>query len=155
MYEYQLVNTQQIYMGQIQTESAYYQPNPPAPVPFPVVASLNDPTFPSGGSNMPGANVPNLASGWGVRIVSSKDILVYGAGLYSFFSNYNVHCSDQGNGEWCQTHILSIESSEGGVSMYNLNEVGVNQMITIDGIDSASYSDNQNGFVNSVALFRP
>jgi glucan 1,3-beta-glucosidase len=142
-------------MGQIQTESAYYQPNPPAPIPFPVNSNYNDPTFPTAPGSLPGANQPNQNSGWGLRVVSSKDILIYGAGLYSFFSNYNVHCSDQGNGEWCQTHILSVESSDGALSVYNLNEVGVNQLITVDGTDSAPYGDNQNGFVNSVALFRP
>jgi hypothetical protein len=37
-----------------------------------------------------------------------KLITVY-AGLYSFFNNYSTTCSDQGNGEICQSRILSVE----------------------------------------------
>ena len=32
-------------MGQIQTETAYYQPNPDATIPFPEDIALNDPVF--------------------------------------------------------------------------------------------------------------
>lgn len=68
LYEYQLANTKNVVMGQIQTETAYYQPNPDATIPFPTVASLHDPVLPRG------------QDGWGLRVVDSKDIFVYGAG---------------------------------------------------------------------------
>jgi hypothetical protein len=80
LYQYQLANTANIYMGEIQTETPYYQPNPNTAIPFPAVASLNDPA--------------TASDAVGLRILSSNNILVYGAGLYSFFYNYNVHCSD-------------------------------------------------------------
>lgn len=32
----------------------------------------------------------NSADGWGLRVVNSQNILIYGAGLYSFFNNYNT-----------------------------------------------------------------
>lgn len=32
-------------MGQVQTETAYYQPNPNAMLPFPSVASINETEF--------------------------------------------------------------------------------------------------------------
>jgi hypothetical protein len=28
--------------------------------------------------------------GWGLRVLDSKSIVVYGAGLYSFFNNYST-----------------------------------------------------------------
>lgn len=127
-------------MGQIQTETAYYQPNPISPIPFPTVEAYSDPVFQAG------------ASGWGLRIVDSTNVLVYGAGLYSFFGNYDVHCSDQGKGETCQSRIFSVENSE--VSVYNLNTVGTGVMVTRDGVDVAFYGDNLNGFVDTVALYR-
>lgn len=34
-----------------------------------------------------------LLSIWGLRIIDSQDIGIYSAGLYSFFSNYNI-CMD-------------------------------------------------------------
>jgi hypothetical protein len=80
LYQYQFANTKDVYMGEIQTETPYYQPNPNTTIPFPAVQSLNDP--------------PSAASALGLRILNSNNLLVYGAGLYSFFSNYYVHCSD-------------------------------------------------------------
>lgn len=140
LYEYQFHTTQNIVMGQLQTETAYYQPNPDALIPFPADAAFHDPVMAPG------------SSGWGLRVVGSSDILVYGVGLYSFFSNNNVTCSNQGNGEACQARIFSVESS--AVSVYNLNTVGTTNMITVDGVDVAVYSDNLDGFVDSIALFR-
>jgi hypothetical protein len=62
----------------------YYQPNPPAPAPFKVVSSLNDPDFAASCAGKPA----NCADSWALRIVNSQDILLYGAGFYSFFNNY-------------------------------------------------------------------
>lgn len=64
----------------------YYQPNPTAPTPFSVVSSLNDPNFSTSCAGYPG----NCAAAWGLRIINSNNILIYGAGLYSFFSNYDT-----------------------------------------------------------------
>jgi len=141
-YEYQLVNTRSVVMGQIQTETAYYQPNPVAPVPFTANPTYHDPTF----------SASKKESGWGFRAVNSQDVFIYGAGLYSFFKNNDVTCSNQGNGEACQTHAFSVENSK--VSLYNLNTVGITKMITVNGNDIAPYSDNLNGFVDTLALFR-
>lgn len=140
LYQYQLADTGDIFMGFIQTETAYYQPNPDTLSPFPAVAAYNDPVFAAG------------ASGWGLRVLNSNPVLIYGAGLYSFFNNYNVHCSDQGNGETCQSEIFSIENSY--VSVYGLNTVGTGVMITQDGTDFAKYADNSGGFVGTIAYYR-
>ena len=76
------------------------------------------------------------------------------AGLYSFFNNYSTVCSDQGNGETCQSEIVDIESSTGAVNIYNLNTVGTTNMLTVDGVDRAPYSANLNGFIDTVAIAR-
>ena len=142
MYQYQLVNTVDIFLGFIQTETAYYQPNPVAPIPFTSETAYSDPTFPTGSSQ----------SGWGLRVVDSTSVLIYGAGHYSFFSNYNVTCSNQGAGETCQKHIVDIENSQ--VSIYGLNTVGTTEMITYNGVDEAPASANDDGFVSTIAIFR-
>ncbi|KAL2869545.1 glycoside hydrolase family 55 protein [Aspergillus lucknowensis] len=149
LYQYQLVNTKNIYMGQIQTESAYYQPNPIATEPFPVVADLNDPDFEKSCSGKDG----NCAVGWGLRVVDSSDILVYGAGLYSFFINNDASCSAQDSGTVCQNSVFSIEG-DSSISVYNLNTVGVDSMADIDGESMANYADNGNVFNENIALFR-
>lgn len=68
LYQYNLVSTRDVFMGQIQTETAYYQPNPDALFPFPQDSRYKDPGFKKG------------EDGWGMRVVDSRDILVYGAG---------------------------------------------------------------------------
>lgn len=140
MYEYQLVGSQAVVMGQIQTETAYYQPNPDARIPFSPVPKYTDPVFKAG------------ESGWGLRLVDSKQTFVYGAGLYSFFDNYSTNCSAIGSGAVCQKRIFSVERSS--VSVYNLNTVGTTNMVTVDGRDVALFSDNMDGFVQTIALFR-
>jgi len=139
-------------MGQIQTETAYYQPNPNAQIPFPPNPALSDPVF----SSMPAANSTSTASGYGLRIVRSNNILGYGVGLYSFFNNYNTSCSAIGAGAACQNRILSIEGGRNSydVNLYNLNTVGSIHIVTRDGVDLAWEGDNNSSFVDTVNLFR-
>lgn len=153
LYEYQFAHTRDVFMGQIQTETAYYQPNPSAPLPFPYVAALEDPVFASDTVTTSNGTVIPAANGWGLRIVGSQDILAYGVGLYSFFNNYSTNCSAIGNFEVCQDRIASVEQST-GVSLYNLNTVGTHWPLTLDGQDVVYFEDNIDNFVDTVALFR-
>lgn len=84
LYQYQLANTKDILMGQIQTETAYYQPHPDITA-FHALKSFLDPTD-AAVCHKNGTN----CDGWGLRIVDSQDVNVYGAGLYSFFNDYNT-----------------------------------------------------------------
>jgi len=88
LYQYQFANTHNIFAGQIQTETAYYQPNPGATTPFSPNTTLNDPDFTTSCAGVSG----NCADGWGLRVINSDGIRVYGAGLYSFFDNYSTNC---------------------------------------------------------------
>lgn len=150
-YQYQLIDTRTIFMGQIQTETAYYQPNPDATLPFPSVPSLHDPVFIA-----PTNTSANTASGWGLRILRSNNILGYGVGLYSFFDNYSTACSAISAGAVCQTRILSIEGDAHSynVALYNINTVGATQMVTRDGLDLASSADNNSTYVDTLNVFR-
>jgi len=150
LYQYQLSGTQNIFMGQIQTETPYYQPNPDATIPFPPVKSLQDPDFVASCKGVQG----NCADAWGLRILDSHDILTYGAGLYSFFNNYSTSCSDFGAGETCQARIFDIEGKgTESVWVYNLNTIGAVSMIDRDGRSLASYADNIDWFPDTIALF--
>jgi glucan 1,3-beta-glucosidase len=73
-------------MGFIQTETPYYQPNPSAPVPYVLNSALHDPDFGTSCAGQAG----NCRNAWGLRVINSQNILVYGAGLYSFFDNYST-----------------------------------------------------------------
>jgi glucan 1,3-beta-glucosidase len=144
LYQYQLANTKNIFMGQIQTETPYFQPSPNALVPFPVVSSLNDPNFASSCSGVSG----NCAAAWGLRIINSNNIVVYGAGLYSFFSDYSTSCSTFLAGESCQSRIASMEGTISNVRIYNLNTIGAQSMLNRDGAQVAYYNDNVNTYAS-------
>lgn len=99
---------------------------------------------------------------WGLRIIDSTKILVYGAGLYSFFDNYSTSCSTPAPGPGCQRSIVSVitrSSNNNDVGIYTLSTVGVTRMIDLnDGSDDvlplALAKDNRNTFADTVAWWR-
>ncbi|KAK4227369.1 hypothetical protein QBC38DRAFT_391215 [Podospora fimiseda] len=184
LYQYQLVNASDIWMGQIQTETPYYQPNPPAPYPFSQLnKELNDPDFladclggtytnnfstvaTGGASHQTSTENPPCAMAWGLRIVGSRNVMIFGAGLYSFFNNYSTNCSTVASGENCQARIFSVQqdgnyTSAGNslydaetVQLYNLNTIGSVSMITRQDIDMAAWDENLSTFSSTLAIFR-
>lgn len=79
--------------------------------------------------------------------------MLYGAGLYSFFRNYDVSCSSPdaaGGNRNCQQHVLSIEGTS-TVQAFALSEVGVQYMVTVDGQDKALWSDNLSVYPDTIA----
>ncbi|KAK3902672.1 glucan 1,3-beta-glucosidase [Staphylotrichum tortipilum] len=150
LYQYQLANTRNIFMGQIQTETPYYQPMPNALTPFAPVAALNDPDFAVACAGVEG----NCAAAWGLRVLNSQDVLVYGAGLYSFFSDYSTSCSTFSAGQTCQQRITSIEGTANNVNIYNLNTIGTREMLTRNGARVAWFADNVNTFASNVAVYK-
>ena len=165
LYQYQLLNASDVWMGQIQTETPYYQPSPAAPYPFTQPnTTIRDPDFtvdcqPDGTRNTLGlrGNAP-CAMAWGLRILDSENVVVFGAGLYSFFNNYNTSCSTAKAGENCQARIFWVgQDSEDGegmtVEMYNLNTIGSVSMITRGGSDMATWDQNRATFASTLAVF--
>jgi glucan 1,3-beta-glucosidase len=157
LYQYQLNNASNIYMSVIQSETPYYQTNPAAPAPFTVQAT--DPQF-SGE-----ATPENMA--WGLRVVSSSNVLVYGAGLYSFFDNYSQTCV---GAEDCQANMVSVEGTADNLSLFGLSTKAAVNMVTTEGqgysvntgnnrvsVTSVSVldSDNRSNFCATVGLWRP
>lgn len=75
--QYNFFRTQNIFAGQIQTETPYYMPNPNARSPFPVVTALDDPGY---DLLCPAGSPANCVASLGLRLNACKNILVYGAG---------------------------------------------------------------------------
>jgi hypothetical protein len=122
LYQYQFHKAKRIYAGMIQTESPYYQPSPAAPAPFESALGIfpADPTFKEKGVD--------LKSSWGVRIIRSSDIVIAGAGLYSWFSSYAQQpCISE---LACQNSMVEINNVGQGVYIWNLVTIGTTQMIT-------------------------
>ncbi|KKA30509.1 hypothetical protein TD95_002078 [Thielaviopsis punctulata] len=154
LYQYQLINTQNIYMGLIQSETPYFQPNPPASKPFPVESSMSDPDFATYCQYRNDSAPCEMA--WSLRIISSRDVSIFGAGLYSFFNSYNTLCSAEGSGSRCQARIVDvdIETAGANLAIYNLNTIGSKSMVTRNGVDIAMYSDNTNAFSQTINVYR-
>ncbi|KAJ7632169.1 exo-beta-1,3-glucanase [Roridomyces roridus] len=136
MYQYSLVGAQNHYMGLIQTETPYYQPNPSAPTPFTINGAFSDPT--SVGT-----------SAWGLVVSKSSNILIFGAGLYSFFSTYSQDCLDTTN---CQSQIVNIDSTS-QVAIYSLSTVGTTTQIHVNNQPIINQSSNLNGFASLVSAW--
>jgi glucan 1,3-beta-glucosidase len=140
LYNYQLTNASNVYMALIQTETPYFQSNPDASTPFTANAAFADPVFSGSASN-------NKA--WGLRIVDSEDVFIFGGGLYSFFENYGQTCVAANN---CQDNMVSLENS-GGVHLYGLSTKAAVNMVTVEGESAALDKDNRNNFCAAIAWF--
>ncbi|KAJ5905214.1 uncharacterized protein N7473_002130 [Penicillium subrubescens] len=125
-----------------------WQPKPTASPEGDYYHAIHDPDFAST------CNVSscNCALGWGLRVIDSEDLHVYGAGFYSFFNNYDATCSAYGGPQNCQNSIFSIEG-QSAISVYNLNVLGSKRLVDQDRKSLASYSDNIGVFTNNIAYF--
>ncbi|KAL0578155.1 hypothetical protein V5O48_003821 [Marasmius crinis-equi] len=139
LYEYQLVNAKNHWMGLIQTETPYYQPVPDVPEPFSIRPDWHDPENWDGGA-------------WGLRIINSKDITVFGAGLYSFFRDYTQECIDTTS---CQAQIATVDEESENVQIYQLSTVGTTYQVSLAQTGIVNQSDNRNGFAQTVTYWSP
>ncbi|TMW66275.1 hypothetical protein Poli38472_004040 [Pythium oligandrum] len=148
LYQYQFTNTKNVFMGHVQTETPYYQSHPGVEVPFPINSAYSDPSIKCASSDLA------CAKSWGVRVYNSKDILIAGAGLYSFFENWSQDCL-KAFPQTCQTRMTSIEGGSTNIMMYNMNTVGTTKMITVDGVDAGTQSTfTNNTFTHTAVLIR-
>ncbi|KAK0612449.1 pectate lyase superfamily protein-domain-containing protein [Bombardia bombarda] len=164
LYQYQLVNASDVWMGQIQTETPYYQPDPPAPAPFyQPNTDMADPVFVENGCQETNNDLAPCAMAWGLRILDSRNVVIFGAGLYSFFNNYSTNCSTIESGENCQARIFLAASMAGGATgagdmsgivAYNLNTVGSVSMVTRLGDDVAMWDQTPATFASTLAVFQ-
>lgn len=154
MYNYQFNKASNVYLALIQTETPYFQGNPDASQPFAVNTTYADPDFAKACAD---DKTGTCKRSWGVRAVDSKDIFIYGAGLYSFFDNYGQDCLKT---ESCQANMVSLEGSDGGkgssqVHFYGLSTKASVNMLTVDGEGVVLDKDNRNNFCATLAYFQP
>ncbi|KAJ5091394.1 Exo-1,3-beta-D-glucanase [Penicillium alfredii] len=142
LYNFQVSNAQNVFMGLIQTETPYYQSNPNSLAPFTPQKSWNDPDFAS-------CKTASCRKAWGLRVVNSKDLFVYGAGLYSFFENYAQSCLKS---EDCQENMVEVDCSD--VHLYGLStKASVNMVSSPQGKSMVPQEDNTSNYCSTIALF--
>lgn len=142
LYNYQIDKAENVFMSCIQTETAYFQGNPDALKPFTPQSKWNDPTFED-------CKTDNCARTWGMRVLDSKDVLLYGGGLYSFFNNYGQTCLDT---EDCQENMVEVNNSQ--ATLLALSTKASVSMLNVDGQVVAKHLDNDNNFCATLAFFQ-
>ncbi|KAF2099288.1 family 55 glycoside hydrolase [Rhizodiscina lignyota] len=142
LYNYQVANARNVFMSSIQTETAYMQSNPNALVPYAPRSDYYDPTFSE-------CFQQTCYKTFGLRIYNSAYILIFGAGLYSFFNNYDSACLLTSN---CQEHMVSLEKSE-AIYIYNLNTIAATDMVEVDKVALVPNIPNANWFCHTVSIF--
>ncbi|KAK7957344.1 glycan 1-3-beta-glucosidase precursor [Apiospora aurea] len=130
LYNYQFYNARNIYIGHLQTETPYFQPEPVAPAPFSQGKSFaGDPAFDH-------CTTDTCRMSWGLRIIDCNNVTVHGAGLYSFFNNYDQDCVDTHN---CQERILEVQGSV-SIVVFNLFTVATTDIAF--GVDNTAIHQN-------------
>ncbi|OAL33190.1 hypothetical protein AYO20_07507 [Fonsecaea nubica] len=143
LYNYQFSSARDIFMGAIQTETPYMQATPNAlEGGFPPNSAFSDPTFAD-------CTTDSCKKAWGLRIVDSSGLHMYGAGLYSFFDNYLQTCLDT---ESCQENMVDIQCSS-NLSLYGLTTKASVNMVNVDGTPEALGQDHVNLFGQTLLLF--
>ncbi|OJZ89792.1 glycoside hydrolase family 55 protein [Aspergillus luchuensis CBS 106.47] len=142
LYNYQVSNAKNVFMGLIQTETPYYQANPNALTPFTPQTSWSDPDFSY-------CTTDSCRKAWGLRIINSSETYIYGAGLYSFFDNYSQTCLAT---ESCQENIVEVDCSD--VHIYGLSTKASTNMITSSSGDGlVPQEGNESTYCSTIALF--
>ncbi|KAI0790705.1 glucan 1,3-beta-glucosidase [Abortiporus biennis] len=135
-YQYYLNGAKNHYIGLAQTETPYFQPSPVPPAPFITNTAYKDP-------------VQGPGNAWALTVTNSQNILVFGAGFYSFFSNYDLACSNTSN---CQQQIINIDSSS-SIQIYSLSTLGAVYQLSVNSKGIIPASQNQNGFAQTVTAW--
>lgn len=130
-----------MYLATIQSETPYYQSNPNALEPFTPGGTFYDPGFIE-------CRDDRCRKAWGLRIIDSADISMYGAGLYSFFENYGQACVEAEN---CQENMVYVENSN--VRLFGLSTKAAINMVRTSSGEVVPQADNRSNFCSTLALF--
>jgi glucan 1,3-beta-glucosidase len=142
LYNYQVSNAKNVFMGLIQSETPYYQSNPTALTPYTPQDSWNDPDFAN-------CKTASCRKAWGLRVLNSSDVYIYGAGLYSFFENYAQSCL---NSEDCQENMVEVDCSD--IKLYGLStKASVNMITSSQGKALVLEKPNKSNYCSTIALF--
>ncbi|PKX91228.1 uncharacterized protein P174DRAFT_395178 [Aspergillus novofumigatus IBT 16806] len=87
-YQYQLLNASNTYLGHMQTETPYWQPNPDALKPYQAGEFPSDLVYDNCADDL-------CKGAWALGVLGSIDVFIYSAGFYSLFQNNQLGCTDE------------------------------------------------------------
>lgn len=126
--------------------NSYMQSNPSAIVPYPPNPAWGDPEYVNCQLT---PTATNCVKTWGLRIIDSDYIFIYGAGMYSFFVNYDATCL---SGHVCQQNGVEIARSE-AVYIFGLFSLGTEAMVLMDQTRLVAQGQNAMIFGSGIILF--
>lgn len=146
LYQYNFHNTSNSFAGMIQTESPYFQGTAATQSPGPFAKSIgkfnNDPVFDN--SSCTGTDLSCDIS-WAVMVNEVNNLTIAGAGLYSWFDNYDQStCVD---GQNCQQRLFNDQGTNGGLYVWNLITIGAVEMVS-NTMDNTTVSAKDNTQAN-------
>ncbi|KAJ7874928.1 pectin lyase fold/virulence factor [Mycena olivaceomarginata] len=103
--------------------------------PFTVNMAFKDPAFWS-----------DISQARGLWVTSSEDILVFGASLYSFYSNYDQGCLAT---ESCQLQMVNVDN-DSSVHIYSLSIIGTTWQLSMNDVPIINQDQNLHGFPSTV-----
>ncbi|KAG0651926.1 glucan 1 [Hyphodiscus hymeniophilus] len=137
LYQYNLVDASNVFIGMQQSETPYWQgTGGPAQAPAPWTSNLlyADPTF----SNCK-SNDPNCRMAWYQRIVGGSNLYVYGSGFWTFFNDLGTCLGTNGT---CQNNAVEIVANPRQLFWWNLNTKGCENVLLDDGVVLETRNNN-------------
>ncbi|KAK0103224.1 hypothetical protein ONS95_005259 [Cadophora gregata] len=130
-YQYNFNKAQNVFAGMIQTESPYFQPTPKPPAPFTETVGVfpSDPSY----ANCTAGKQDELGGcdeSWAVIMRGCANVMIAGAGLYSWFSTYAQDCIDV---HACQKVLMLLDDNHSGVRIQQLITIGAKYMAVMNG----------------------
>ncbi|EON98175.1 hypothetical protein UCRPA7_6324 [Phaeoacremonium minimum UCRPA7] len=141
LYQYNFYQTSNVWAGMIQTESPYFQytTNTESPGVFSDSVGIfsNDPIFPDSSCK---ADDLMCNFSWAVMIYATQNLTIAGAGLYSWFDNYDQSvCVDAQN---CQQRLLNNQGANDQLYFFNLVTIGSVEMVSDTETGTIVYAAN-------------
>ncbi|CZR51994.1 related to exo-beta-1,3-glucanase [Phialocephala subalpina] len=155
LYQYNLNNAQNVYIGMQQTETAYWQgigSPEQAPSPWASNTSIGDPTFSNCASSGDSGN-SQCYMGFHQQISSSSNLVIHGSAFWVFFNDMtdgsysNAGCPNHNN--ICQENAV-IMTDTTSLFWYNLLTKSTTNMVRDNGVVTAMQVNNPGGWEGSV-----
>ncbi|CCU98466.1 Exo-B-1,3-glucanase (GH55-family)-like protein [Malassezia sympodialis ATCC 42132] len=158
LYQYSLRGASNVLLAMIQTESPYFQGRHFAHASASVQPHAQYPDVDNSQRFKNATDVsfePDPAMddrAVGLHIRACKDILVLGAGLYSFFDSYDQAALPA---HACQRRLCVLESAAQceRIHLVNVATVGSQCLLSLDGCDWVAETPFREGFCSTMALF--
>ncbi|EPS36638.1 hypothetical protein H072_9858 [Dactylellina haptotyla CBS 200.50] len=110
MYQYQIVNSANVFASMLQGTNPSFQPNPMAPAPFTTNTAWSDPDFGAMCGHKTGVELAKCAKAFGLRIVNSDNVVIYSTALLA--GGLNNYGTCPGGSFNCQLVMIRIDGQK-------------------------------------------